>query len=142
VQLSEWQCLLANHRAARVYRRRRDRIESRRRARAEIEDAGALRMVEKVEVHLDDILDADEVAALLAGRITARAFEELDLGGCAILLNEVPNDRRHAPFVCLARTIDVEIAEPGHLRGALGQQASHILVEQELRVAIDVERRL
>ena len=44
-------------------------------------------------------------------------------------------------LVLLALAVDVEIAQPDHLRGALRPVAAHILVEQELGIAVDVERR-
>src|SRR5207245_1193632 len=90
---------------------------------------------------LDHVLDADEIAPLLARGVTARAFEQRDLAGGPVLLEEVPHDRSHAPLVRLTRAVDIEVAEAGHLRRALRQHAPYVLIEQELRIAVDVERR-
>jgi hypothetical protein len=98
-------------------------------------------VVEKVEIHRDDVLDADEVPPLRAGRVTAGALEKLHFARTAILIEEMPHDRRHSALMRLARTVNVEIAKPGDLRSALGQHTSHIAVEQRLRIAVDIERR-
>ena len=58
------------------------------------------------------------------------------------LAMEVEHDRRHAALVRLARAVDVEVAEARDRRGAIGERAAHALVEQELRVRVDVERAL
>src|SRR6185369_15378575 len=58
------------------------------------------------------------------------------------LVEEVEGDGGHAALVGFARAVDVEVAEPGDLRRALVEHAPHRLVEQELRVAVDVERPL
>ncbi len=50
-------------------------------------------------------------------------------------------DRRHPSLVLLARPVHVEIAKADDGRRALGQHAPHVLVEQEFRVAVHVERR-
>ena len=47
---------------------------------------------------------------------------------------------RHAAFMPFARTIDVEIAEADNLRVRFWQDLTHIFIEQEFRVAIDVQR--
>ena len=90
----------------------------------------------------DHVVDADEIAALLAGRVAAGAFEQPDLALAAVLVEEMPDDRGHAALVRFARTVDVEVAEARDLRACVGQHAPHVLVEQELRIAVDVERRL
>ena len=133
---------LAGGGAARIDRRRRDGIERRGLSAAEVEDPVALRVVEKIEIDLDDVLDRDEVAALLACRVAARALEQPDPAFAQVLAAEMPGDRGHPLLVLLARTVDVEVAEADDLRGALGKQPAHVLVEQELRIAVDVERRL
>ena len=99
-------------------------------------------MVEEIEIDLDDVVDRHEIAALLAGGEAARPFEQRD----AALARDTAGRSARRPtiraLVLLARTVDVEIAEAGDLRGALRQHPAHVLVEQELRVAVDVERRL
>jgi hypothetical protein len=44
--------------------------------------------------------------------------------------------------VLLARPVDVEVAKTRDLRRSIRQHPPHVLVEQELRVAVDVERPL
>ncbi|MPN41607.1 hypothetical protein SDC9_189161 [bioreactor metagenome] len=50
--------------------------------------------------------------------------------------------RGHAPLVVLPGTVNVEVAEADDLGAGIGQAAAHHLVEQELGVAVDVERPL
>src|SRR6185437_13642420 len=108
--------------AARVDRRVRDGIECRRTARAEIEDARALATIVKVEIRRDDVIDMDEVAPLLAIRISAGALEQAHAAIAPVLLEEVIRDRGHPSLVCLARPVDVEIAKACDRRGSLRQQ--------------------
>src|SRR6185503_16343536 len=50
--------------------------------------------------------------------------------------------RGHAALVRLVRAIDVEVPQAGYLGGFSLENASHMLVEEELGVAVDVERLL
>src|SRR5215469_3514243 len=52
------------------------------------------------------------------------------------------DDARHAPLVLLAWAIDVEVPEPYNRALHLGDQPADIVVEDKLRVAIDVQRAL
>ena len=78
----------------------------------------------------------------LAVAVTAAALEELDLARGAILVEKMVRDGRHAALVLLAPAVDVEIAQAHDLRRALVPVGAHVLIEQELRVAVDVERAL
>jgi hypothetical protein len=44
--------------------------------------------------------------------------------------------------VLFARPIDIEVAEAGDLGVGVGETATHDLVEEEFRIAIDIQRRL
>ena len=57
-------------------------------------------------------------------------------------MEEVVRHRRHPPLVLFPRAVHVEVAEAHDGGGAIGQHPAHVLVEQELRVAVDVERSL
>ena len=48
----------------------------------------------------------------------------------------------HAAFVAFARSVDVEVAEADDLRVRFWQNLTHIFVEQEFGVAVDVQRLL
>ena len=98
-------------------------------------------MIEKEQIDVDRVLDRNEIAPLLAVAVTAAALEQPDLAAGAILVEEMKRHRRHAPFVLLALAVDVEIAQSDHLRGALRPVAAHVLIEQELGIAVNVERR-
>src|SRR6185503_362520 len=92
--------------------------------------------------HVDHVLDVDEIALLLAVAVAARADEQLHLAAGEKLVIGVVGDRRHAPLVRLVRPVDVEVAEAGDLGGSLFQHPSYILVKEELRIAVHVERLL
>ena len=49
-------------------------------------------MVEKIQIHRDNVFDADKIPPLLARCIAARTREELHLSGIAILIEKVPYD--------------------------------------------------
>jgi hypothetical protein len=51
-------------------------------------------------------------------------------------------DRGHPALVLLARAVDVEVAKACDLARDVRQRASHDVVEQQLRPAVDVERLL
>src|ERR1019366_2495105 len=76
----------------------RDIVERLGPATAEIEDATGLRMLQEPEVDGNDIVDEDEVAPLLAGRIAAILAEQLDAGRRLPLLEVMKGNRRHAPL--------------------------------------------
>src|SRR5207245_1406393 len=60
---------------------RRNGVERRGLACANVEDARAIRVIEKVQVHLDDVIDAHKVATLLSRGEASRALEQADLPG-------------------------------------------------------------
>src|SRR6185295_20066747 len=126
----------------RVDRRRGELVEGLRAAGAAVEDARHLAVLEEPEVHVDHVVDVHEVAALLAVAVPRRALEEPDLAGGGELVVGVERDRGHAALVRLVRPVDIEVAKAGDLRGLPRQRAAHQLVEQELGVALDVERAL
>src|ERR1700682_3815871 len=128
--------------AAGIDRFGRHRVECRRAAATQIEDSRALGAVEKVEIDLHNIVDAHKVAALLTGGVASRALEKLHLAGGPILLKKMPYNRRHPAFVSFARTINVEVSEARNLRRAIREEPADVLIEQRLRIAVDIERRL
>jgi len=97
-------------------------------------------VVEEPEVDVDDVADVDEVAALFAVAVAIAAFEEFDVLAGGDLVVEVEGDARHAAFVLFARAIHVEVAQADDLAFMFGEEAAGVLVEQELGVAVHVER--
>src|SRR6185503_17408430 len=81
-------------------------------------------------------------AALLAVAVARRAGEELDAPFARELAEGVEGDRGHAPLVRLVRAVDVEVAQARDLGARRPEHAPDVLVEQELGVAVDVERLL
>ena len=79
-----------------------------------------LRVLEKPEVDLDDVVDVNEVAALLAIAITAAAFEQTDFARGLKLAAEMVDDARHRFLVRLLRTVDIEVAQADDLCTAVG----------------------
>src|SRR5690606_166185 len=96
--------------------RTRELVERGARARPHVEDAAHARMVEEPEVHADDVLDVDEVAALLARLVAAAALEEPRLALLENLPAQVMRDARHRALVGFARSVDVEVAQADDLR--------------------------
>src|SRR5256885_708756 len=68
-------------------------IEGRCATRAHIENTGPFRVVEELQVDLDDIVDTDKVAALFARRVAAGPLEQLHLTASTILVEKVVDDR-------------------------------------------------
>ena len=106
-------------------------------AAADVEDGGLGRVVDfhGQEIGLDDILDGDKVAFLVAGSKDAGAFAGLHLK------TELPDHAGEFVFVAFARAIDVEIAEAddGEAGMFLGPEVGEAF-HGELGVAVDVER--
>src|SRR5258706_7221479 len=98
-------------------------------------------MVEEVQVHAHRVLHRDEIANLLARAIAVAALEEANASLGQVLVEKMEGDRSHAALVRLARTIHVEVAKARDLRAAPGEAAAHHLVEEKLRIPVDVERR-
>src|SRR5689334_22177133 len=142
LQLVERARRLAGAMAQRVDRSKRHRVERRRNAGAEVEDPRALAMVAEPQVRVDDVVDVDEVAALLAVGIAAGSGEQRNAAIALVLIEQVPGHRGHPALVRLARAVDVEVAKARDLRGALAKEPAHVRVEQRLRIAVYVERRL
>src|SRR5947207_7204093 len=128
--------------AAAVDRGERHVVEALRPPGAGVEDARQLGVVEKVQVDLDDVLDRDEVAALLAVPVPPRPDKGTHAPLRRILVEKMPGHRRHADLVPFVHAVHVEVAEPGDLRARFAQAPPDGLIEQEFRVAVDVERRL
>ena len=107
-------------------------------------------MVEEPEVDRHHIVNEHKVAHLAALRVATVFAEELDLAFCVELVELVEGHTGHAALVLLAWAIDVEITEAHDLvsaarLGALKIRttlAAHALIEQQLGVAIHIERRL
>src|SRR5665647_83520 len=100
-------------------------------------------MVQKPEVHCHYIVDEDKVAHLAAGAIAAVFAKEPDLALVLELAELVKRHAGHAALVLLARAIDVEVPEPGHLRLRVFKLAAKFapqpLVKKQLGVAINIE---
>ncbi len=96
----------------------------------------------KEHVDAGKIFDEDKVAPLLAIGIAARALEHADGSGVVELAGEVVEDAGHAPLVLLARAVDVEVAQADDGALDLRHQAADIVVEDQLREAIDIQRTL
>src|SRR5713101_5402585 len=114
-RLVEAQGLFALRPAARVDRGEGDVVEALRAARADVEDARDLRVVEKVKVDLDHVLDRNEIAALLPVGVAARAGKRAHAPLRGVLVEKMPGDRSHAALVPLVGTVHVEVAETGDL---------------------------
>src|SRR5260221_7859977 len=141
-QLPERERLLAAGGPNRVHRGARHLVEAFRAPGAHVEDARELGMVEEEEIHANHVLDRDEVADLLTGPVAGAAFEEANPPLGEVLVEEMECDRRHAALVRLARAVHVEVAEARDLRGLRRQAAAHRLVEEELGIAVQLERGL
>src|SRR5581483_9350597 len=130
--------------AARVDRGDGDVVEALRLARPEVEDARELGMIEEMQVDLGHVLHRHEVALLLAGTVAARALEQAHALVGAVLPEQLPCHRHHAGrlLVRLPRAVHVEVAKARDLRVGLGQAPAHHRVEEQLGIAVDVERRL
>ncbi len=98
-----------------------------------------LRILPEPEVHLADVVHVDEVAHLAAIREAVTALEQLGIVTLLHLGIEVEGHGRHGSLVLLAGTIDVEVLETHHLGVDLRHPATHVLIEQLLGVAVDVE---
>jgi len=97
-------------------------------------------MIEEPEIDLDHIFDRDEIAHMAASRITAVFAKEFDLAGFAVLVEVMESHRSHAALVLFARAVHVEITETNHLRSqGFGVLTQH-LIEQQLGIAVDIER--
>src|SRR6266852_4118857 len=99
-------------------------------------------MVQKIQIDLGYVLDRDEVAALLAVPVPPRPDKGTHAPLRRILVEEMPGHRRHAALVPFIGAVYVEVAEPGDLRARFAQAPPDGLIEQEFRVAVDVERCL
>ena len=76
------------------------------------------------------------------GGVAAVRPEQLDAAFAPQLVEVMESDRRHAALVLLVRAVDVEVAKARDLRRRRRQHAPDDVVEQQLRVAVDVERPL
>src|SRR3972149_10855991 len=95
----------------------------------EVEDAGFMRVVEEIHIHLDHVFDRDEIAQLPSVWISVAALEQFHPPICAELVEEVIGDRCHASLVRFARAGHVEIPQADYLCIALMPAAAHDLVE-------------
>ena len=102
-------------------------------------DAGWAFVLPEPEVDLDDILDIDEVAALLAVIEAVRAAEEARFSRFLELTVELVEDRRHLALVLLLRAEDVEVAQTDDLAAALVHDLPYIAVEGELAVSVRIQ---
>jgi hypothetical protein len=88
------------------------------RAAAAVEDARDVAPLEEPQVHRHHVVDVDEVAALLAVAVAARADEELHLAFAVELLPGVQRHRGHPPLCASFGPVDVEIPQARDLRSS------------------------
>ena len=74
-----------------------------------------------------------------ARRVTAIVPEQLNITALAVLVETVPDHRRHAPFVLLARAVHIEITQPDYLAAGRGQYLTHPLIKQKLGIGVHVQ---
>jgi hypothetical protein len=97
-------------------------------------------MVEKPEVDVDDVVDVNEVAPVLAVGSTMRPGEQTNMPGTFEEEMELQDDARHARFVQFAGAVNVEVAKTYDLARCAGEERLHISVENPLEVRILVQR--
>src|SRR6266481_9385261 len=134
--------LLALGLAAGVDRGERHVVEALRPPGPDVEDTRYLGVIEKMQIDPDHVFDRDEVAALLSVRVSPGPDKGAHAPLRRILIEEVPGHGSHTVLVPFVGTVHVEVAEPGDLRSGFAQAPPDRLIEQEFRVAVDVERRL
>src|SRR4030095_6004649 len=91
-----------------------------------------------------------EVTFLLARPVATVLAEQLDLAFGLELVELVEGHARHPTLVLLARAVDIEVSKADNLAALAGfcaaqvitQFAPHPLVEQQLGIAVHVERPL
>src|SRR5690606_26810982 len=110
-------------------------------AGADVEDAAAIRVVEKREIDRGDVLDRDEVAALLARAVAVAAVEQAHLAVALELVEVVERHGGHAPLVRLALAADVELPQAHDRRRRPRQQPAQARVAEERRAAVNAARR-
>lgn len=113
-------------------------------AGAAVVDAGRAVVLPEPEVDAHDVLDIDEVAALLAvfDRLAgdlAPAAEEVCLARLVDLVVELVEDGGHLALVVLLRAVDVEVLEADDLAVGLWHDLAHVAVEGELREGVRVQ---
>jgi hypothetical protein len=111
-------------------------------AGAAIEDA-ARASLPQPQIDVGDIADMNEIAALFARAKTVIGAEQLWVLASPDLVEQMEGDRGHSALVRLARAINIEVAQARHRRMIGVENGSpDIVVEQFLRIGIDVERPL
>lgn len=113
-------------------------------AGAAVVDAGRAVVLPEPEVDAHDVLDVDEVAALLAvfdglaGNL-APAAEQVCLARLVDLVVELVEDGGHLALVVLLRAVDVEVLEADDLAVGLWHDLAHVTVEGELREGVRIQ---
>src|SRR5690554_961040 len=107
---------------------------------AAIEHAGFRGLVQKEKIDIHHVVHMDEVTHLTAVGIAVPTTEETNVPDSAKLIHIMKGDRGHACLVLLVGPIHVEITQAHDGRGQGVQMAAQHLIEQELRVSIDVQR--
>src|SRR5262249_51856575 len=133
---------LAARLATGIYSGDRHVVEALRHAGTDVEDTGFPGVIQEKKIDIHAVFHRDEVAPLLAVAVAPAAGKQSHMAGPAVLVEEVINHGSHPPLVLLALAIDVEIAQSGDLGAALLEAPPHQLVEEELRIPVDVERGL
>src|SRR5258706_4129124 len=95
-----------------------------------------------MQIDPDHVLDRDEVAALLAVRVSPGPDKGAHAPLRRVLIEEVPGHGSHTALVPFVGDVYVEIAEPCDLRARFAQATPDRLIQQEFRGAVDVQRRL
>lgn len=113
-------------------------------AGAAVVDAGRAVVLPEPEVDAHDVLDVDEVAALLAvldglAGDLAPAAEQACLARLVDLIVELVEDGGHLALVVLLRAVDVEVLEADDLAVGLRHDLAHVAVEGELREGVRIQ---
>ncbi len=99
-------------------------------------------MIEEEKVHLDDVVDGNEIPTLLAVAVPVAASEQPYAASLPVLVKAVQRHRGHPALVLLAGPVDIEVSQAHCLRVAGRVRPSHQIVEEQLGVAVDVQRSL
>ena len=113
-------------------------------ARAAVVDARRTVILPEPEVDFDDVLDVDEVAALLAvfyrhAVDVAPAAEEMGLARLVNLVVELIENRSHLALVMFLRAVDVEVLEADNLAVSFGHDLTDVAVEGEFRESVWIQ---
>ena len=93
-----------------------DRVEGFSPAGAYIKNAPLFRMIQKPQIHVDNIIDINKVAFLLAVGHAVTAFKQAGFFMVKHLLVEMKSGTAHTAFVLFSGSVDIKIAKSGNRR--------------------------